>query len=626
MPEKAKIGEILIASSLITKEQLDEALKEQKEKGGYLGQILINKGVISQAEFSKALKQWQPDYKRQDSLAEMLVKEKIITEEQLSKAISKSNIAKQPLSEVLVESGFISQEGVAGALSKFLDIPYVKLSDYKITTEIARLLPESVVRRNKLVPIKLEGGFLHVAMADPLNLAALEEAKLATNYQIKQIVATPKEISQAIEQHFSIQQTAKRILLEIATEGREAEEEILLADGRLKAKEEPAVSRLVDSIISGGISARASDIHLEPQYPEMRLRYRVDGVLHNIMTIPKAIEPSVVSRIKILADMDITERRRPQDGHISLNTDNKNYDLRISSFATVGGEKIVVRILDKSSMLFGLNELGTTPSDFAKFNALISKNYGIILVTGPTGSGKTTSLYAAINQMDKNTKNIITIEDPVEYRLEGINQSQVNPMAGITFATGLRSILRQDPDIIMVGEIRDLETAQIAVHAALTGHLVFSTLHTNDAPSAITRLVDMGIDPFLISSSLIGVIAQRLIRMICPECKEDYRPEDSVLQEISLSRPAEGELIFARGRGCPFCFNTGYRGRTGIFEIMSITDQLRDLLTSRAPSNKIKDAAVGQGMVTLAQSAIGKIREKITTVDEAKRVVFIQEA
>lgn len=625
MPEKAKIGEILISSGLITKEQLEEALKEQKEKGGYLGQILINKGWVTQAEFSRALTQWQPDLKRQDSLAEMLVRENIINAEQLNKAIAKTNVAKQPLGEVLVGLGFISQEGIAKALGRFLDIPCIKLSDYKITVEVAQLLPESIVRRNRLIPVKLEADTLYIAMSDPLNLAALEEVKLASKFQIRQMVATSKEIMQAIEQHFNIQQMAKQILTQIRTESLSSEAGSLLAEGELKEREEPAVSRLVDSIINGGVSARASDIHLEPQYPEMRLRYRVDGVLHDIMAIPKATEPSVISRIKILADMDITERRRPQDGHISLNINNKNYDLRVSSFATVGGEKIVIRILDKSSMLLGLNELGTTVKDQEIFNALISKNYGIILVTGPTGSGKTTTLYAAINQMDKLTKNIITIEDPVEYRLEGINQAQVSTLSGITFATGLRSILRQDPDIIMVGEIRDLETAQIAIHAALTGHLVFSTLHTNDAPSAITRLIDMGIDPFLISSSLIGIIAQRLIRVICSECKEEYRPDEPALEELGLKRSQEADYIFARGRGCPYCFNTGYRNRTGVFEIMSVTDPIREMILNRQPANKIKEVAVSEGMTSLRQSAIHKVVERHATVDEIKRVVFVQE-
>ncbi|RKY32176.1 MAG: hypothetical protein DRP74_03200 [Candidatus Omnitrophota bacterium] len=625
MPEKAKIGEILISAGLINKEQLDEALKEQKEKGGYVGQILINKGLVTQAEFSAALKKWHPDFARQDSLAEMLVKENIITQDQLNKAVAKSNVSKQPLSEVLVDFGFITEEAITRALSKFLNIPYIKLTDYTLTEEITHSLPESIVRRNKLIPVKLEKDTLYIAMADPLNLAALEEVKLTTNFQIRQMVAAPKEIAQAIEQHFNIQQTAKKILMDIRTEGAEAEDELLFKEGEIKDKREPAISRLVDTIINGGITARASDIHFEPQYPEMRLRYRIDGVLHDIMTIPKTIESAVISRIKILADMDITEHRRPQDGHITMSIDSKNYDLRVASFATVGGEKIVVRILDKNSMLFGLNELGFSNQGLDIFNSLISKNYGIILVTGPTGSGKTTTLYAAINQMDKMTKNIVTIEDPVEYRLEGINQAQVNPLAGVTFATGLRSILRQDPDIIMVGEIRDLETAQIAVHAALTGHLVFSTLHTNDAPSAIARLIDMGIDPFLISSSLIGVIAQRLVRIVCPECIEEYRPDDSVLHDIGLERTQEKDYTFVRGKGCQYCINTGYRGRNGVFEIMSVTDSIRDMIINRQPANKIKGVAIKEGMTTLRQSAIQKVIEGLSTIKEIERVIFVQE-
>jgi type IV pilus assembly protein PilB len=438
------------------------------------------------------------------------------------------------------------------------------------------------------------------------------------------MVATQKEVLQAIEQYFNIQQMAKQLLNQMPGIEIELEKGILAPEKLEIGVEEPPVTRLVDSIVTEGINSRASDIHFDPQDPEMRLRYRIDGILHDIMTIPKRIESAIISRIKILADMDITEHRRPQDGHISLKINNKEYDLRVASFATIAGEKIEIRILDKSSMLLSLIGLGLSSNDLDKFNALISKNYGIILVTGPTGSGKTTTLYAALNQMDKLAKNIITIEDPVEYKLDGINQAQVNSLAGITFATGLRSILRQDPDIVMVGEIRDLETAEIAIHSALTGHLVFSTLHTNDAPSAITRLIDMGIEPFLVSSSLIGVVAQRLIRIICPECKEEYRPDDTLLQELGLNRQ-ERDYVFSRGRGCAYCFNSGYRGRAGIFEIMNVSEAIRGLIVTRQPASKIKETAMREGMHTLRQSAIQKVIEKVSAPDEVKRVIFIKE-
>ena len=624
MPQKPKLGEILIGSGLITREQLELALKEQSHKGGYLGQILINKGWVSSAQINKVLQQTSPKIEQWDKLAKMLVIENIITQEQLDKAMQKSSFTKQSLDKALVTSGYVNEQVIASALARYLDIPYVKLADLQIEPRVARLLPVSVVRRYRLIPVRLEQDTLFLAMSDPLNLDALGEISLISKFKIRQMVATEKEILQAIEQHFDIQQMAKQMISELPSVETELEKEIL-APGKLEAgMREPPVTRLVDSIINEGINARASDIHFEPQYPEMRLRYRIDGILHDIMTIPKNIESAVISRIKILADMDITERRRPQDGHISVRFNDKEYDLRVASFSTIAGEKIVIRILDKTSMLLSLAGLGLSSGELGRFNTLISHNYGIILVTGPTGSGKTTTLYAALNQMDKLTKNIITIEDPVEYKLEGINQAQVNPVAGITFVTGLRSILRQDPDIVMVGEIRDLETAEIAIHSALTGHLVFSTLHTNDAPSAITRIIDMGIEPFLVASSLIGVLAQRLVRTICPECKEEYKPDDALLGELGLRRE-DSDYTFSRGRGCAYCFHTGYRGRTAVFEMMSITEKIRQLILVRQPASKIKEAAMSEGMYTLRQSAIQKVMEKVSTPSEIKRVIFIQE-
>jgi type IV pilus assembly protein PilB len=624
MPGKPKLGEILINAGLITQEQLEEALKEQSQKGGYLGQILINKGFVTSGDINKILQQASPKIKQWDGLAKMLMIENIITQEQLDKAVTKSNITKQSLDKVLIELGYISEAALASALARFLDIPYVKLSDLQIDPKVVHLLPTSLVRRHRLIPVRLEGNTLFLAMSDPFDLDALEEVRLVSKYKIKEMVAAEKEIIQAIEQYFNIQQMAKQMLSELPSVESELEKEILVSTKAEIGTEEPPVSRFLDSIIHEGIVSRASDIHFEPQFPQMRLRYRIDGTLHDIMNIPKRIESAIISRIKILADMDITEHRRPQDGHISLRFNNKEYDLRVASFATITGEKIVIRILDKSGMLINLSALGFSLEDPEKFNTLLSRNYGIILVTGPTGSGKTTTLYAALNQMDRLTKNIITIEDPVEYKLEGINQAQVNPIAGITFATGLRSILRQDPNIIMVGEIRDLDTAEIAIHAALTGHLVFSTLHTNDASSAITRLIDMGIEPFLVASSLIGVLAQRLIKTICPECKEEYKPDNAVLEELTL-KSSDKEYVFKRGRGCAYCFNTGYRGRTAVFEIMNISENIRELISTRQSSSKIKEIATQEGMHTLRQSAIQKVIDGISTPEEIKRVISIQE-
>ncbi|OGX15094.1 MAG: hypothetical protein A2166_06525 [Omnitrophica WOR_2 bacterium RBG_13_41_10] len=554
----------------------------------------------------------------------MLMIENIISQQQLDQAAAKSNLTKQPIDKTLIELGYVTEAVIASVLARYLDIPYVKLSDLEIDPKVAHLLPISLIRRYRMIPVRVEGNALFLAMSDPLDIDALEEVRLVSKYKIKQMVAAEKDILQAIEQHFNIQQMAKQMLSDLPSIESELEKEILTSGKAEIGAEEPPVARFLDSVIHEGIISRASDIHFEPQYPQMRMRYRIDGVLHDIMNIPKRIESAVISRIKILADMDITERRRPQDGHISLKYNNNEYDLRVSSFATIAGEKIVLRILDKSGMLVDLGGLGFSLDELNKFNSLISRNYGIILVTGPTGSGKTTTLYAALNQTDKITKNIITVEDPVEYKLEGINQAQVNPLAGITFATGLRSILRQDPNIIMVGEIRDLETAEIAIHAALTGHLVFSTLHTNDAPSAIARLIDMGIEPFLVASSLIGVLAQRLVKTICPECKEEYRPENAALEELGL-KSSDRDYLFKRGKGCNYCFNSGYRGRTAVFEIMTASEKIRELIATRQSASKIKELAVEEGMHTLRQSAIEKVIAGISTPEEIKRVIFIQE-
>lgn len=606
MAAKNRLGDILVSRNLISQQDLELALKEQKEKGGFLGQILINKGLVSSTDISRALQQLSSQITEISEFGQMLVSERTISEEQLNKALERQKSTKQGLDVILVELGWVSAQQIAQTFSRYLDIPFINLSEYDIKIEILQLLPENIVRRYQIIPVKLEQNTLYVATADPLNLIALDEIRLISKYKISPMIATRKEILGIIERYFNLQQMTKQMLSDIRLD---------------KATDETSISRLVDTIIQAGVNSRASDIHLEPQYPEMRARFRIDGILHDIITIPKSVEASLISRVKVLADMDITEHRRPQDGHVSLKLNEKEYDLRLASTSTIAGEKIVIRILDKTGMLLGLDELGLSAQDQKVFASLVNRPYGIILVTGPTGSGKTTTLYAVLSQLDTLSKNIITIEDPVEYKLEGINQVQVNPLAEITFATGLRSILRQDPDIIMVGEIRDLETATIAIHAALTGHLVLSTLHTNDAPSAITRLIDMGVEPFLVSSSLIGVIAQRLVRIICPECKEEFTPDQKQIKELGLEGRKE-KISFYRGKGCQYCMQTTYRGRSGVFEIMKVSDKIRDLILQKQPASKIRDIAVSEGMALLKDAAVGKVIQGVTTAEEIKRVIF----
>ena len=498
---------------------------------------------------------------------------------------------------------------------------YVNLSNYQIDRRIAQILPEETVRRLGMLPVKIEGEQLQVATTAPVNLPGIDEIKLVTGLRVKPITVAKQELEYAINEQFSADQTSKQAIVDMTFQELGISRTVSSQEALLDIDEAPVVA-LVNSVLRGAINDGASDIHLEPQMPEMRVRYRINGLLHDITTVPRYIEPSIVSRIKLLADMDITEKRRPQDGHITMSVGRKQVDLRISSVLTTNGEKIVIRVLDKETNLVDLEHLGFSKEQHDLVKSFISRPYGMMLVTGPTGSGKSTTLYAAIKELDSLTRNIITVENPVEYQMSGISQIQVNPAIGLNFATALRTIVRQDPDVIMVGEIRDTETAEISIQAALTGHLVFSTLHTNDAPGAVARLLDMGIQPFLTASAVIGVVAQRLVRTICPECKEFYRPSNEILKILNAP-PSLTEL--ARGRGCDFCRNTGYKGRTGVYEIFEIDDDIRRLILAKSPTSEIKKLAISQGMKSLGMVGRDKILQGVSTVEEVERVVYLEE-
>ena len=556
-------------------------------------------------------------------ITDILLSKKMITKKQLDEVLREQKSTGAPVQKILLSKGFVTSEGLAQALAHQMEIPYVKLSDQKIDPQVIKMLPEDVARQHKAIPVKIEEDSLCVAFVSPLNLPARDEIKLITGYRILPMVATEKEVERAINQYYKVEETSKQTLIDMRLQKlkEHKKEKVVEVEEEIGRIEDLPVVRLVNDVINSAINAKASDIHFEPEDPEMMVRYRVDGILLDIMTVPKHIEAAVISRIKILANLDITERRLPQDGHITLHRGEKEYDFRVSTLLTVAGEKAVLRIFDKEAMLISLEKLGLTKYDEDIFKTLISKPHGILLVTGPTGSGKTTTLYAVLNQMDSETDNIVTIENPVEYKLNRINQIQVDPAAKITFATGLRTILRQDPDKIMVGEIRDTETAEIAIQAALTGHLVLSTLHTNDAPSAVMRLMDMGVEPFLISSTVIGTLAQRLCRVICPECKEEYVPSAEELKSIGLDLKAGQKL--ARGKGCKFCYNTGYRGRDAIFEVMKVSDSIRELILKREPVIRIKEMAMKEGMKTLQQNGAKKVLDKISTIEEIRRVVYL---
>ncbi|MFH1360546.1 MAG: GspE/PulE family protein [Candidatus Omnitrophota bacterium] len=514
-------------------------------------------------------------------------------------------------------------EQEAKELAKQKGFDYIKLSEHELDPQIVHLLPENIARQHKAISVKLEENVLHVAFVSPQDLAARDEIELLTGNRIKPMIALEKEVQQAMNKYYKVDAKSKQDLIDMRIKKmRETQKEAQDSDIKEIGKvEDIPIVRLVNDFIYGAITAKASDIHLEPQDPEMMVRYRVDGILHDIMKIPKHIEAAVVSRIKVLSNMDITEKRRSQDGHLSIKKDKKDYDFRISTMKAINGEKVVIRILDRSSMLLSLEKLGLNEPDEKVFRSLITKPYGMILVTGPTGSGKTTTLYSALSQFDAKKLNIVTIEDPVEYQLDRITQIQVDPSSDMTFSNGLRTILRQDPDVIMVGEIRDKETAEIAIQAALTGHLVLSTLHTNDAPSAVTRLLDMDIEPFLISSTVIGAISQRLVRVICPECQGEYTASAEELKELQLN--LQNQIKLAKGKGCDYCYQTGFRGRVAVFEVMRVTPAIQKLVLERKSSTEIKELAVQEGMKTLQANGVGKVVNKISTFEEVKRVIYV---
>jgi type IV pilus assembly protein PilB len=499
----------------------------------------------------------------------------------------------------------------------------ITVNDHKIDSQVAQMLPEELIRRLKMLPIKIEGEYLYVAVTNPINLPGIDEIKSLTGMRVRPVTVPQDELALLLRTQLKTDLRAKQTIADMTFEVLSAniETDSGFMD-TLDAGEAPVVS-LVNSIIEGGVNEGASDIHLEPQFPEMRVRYRIHGVLQNITRVPKHIEPAVVSRVKLLADMDIAERRRPQDGHISMSVSGRMIDFRVSTVLTAKGEKVVIRILDRQSMLITLEQLGMLPEQQKIFESFIIRPHGIILVTGPTGSGKTTSLYAALSKLDSLGRNIVTIENPVEYQLDDINQVQVNTYINFGFANALRTIVRQDPDIILIGEIRDEETAEIAVQSALTGHLVLSTLHTNDAPSAVIRLLDMEVQPFLITSTVRGIIAQRLVRTICNECKEEYTPPAEELQLMNLTESSD--VKFHRGKGCPSCHNTGYSGRTGVFEVFEINENVRKLILAHASSSEIRQMAIAQGMKTLSEVGREKILLGITTVDEVQKVVYLGE-
>jgi type IV pilus assembly protein PilB len=541
----------------------------------------------------------------------------IITEGQLNDALEVHKATGSPLGRVLVELGYASQGAILSVMARQIGIPYVDFGERKPDPTAVAVVPKELALRFLLMPVGFdEQGRLIVSMADPQNVLALDDLRIITGYEIRPAISTKDDILSAIEEFYAVAEHRDDGDFGIGTEELSTDD----LDALTEVTSDAPIVKLVNYIITKAVSDRASDIHIEPQERDLRIRYRVDGVLHEVMRSPKATQQSIISRFKIMADMDIAESRKPQDGHTAMTVEGHNLDFRVSTLPTVYGERVVLRILRKDSIMLRLSDLGFLPSSLERFESSFRKPYGAILVTGPTGSGKSTSLYAAINVLNSVDRHILTAEDPVEYRLPGVNQIQTNPKAGLTFAGALRSFLRCSPDVILVGEIRDQETAKIAIESALTGHLVLSTLHTNDAPGAITRLTEMGVEPFLISSSVDCVLGQRLARKLCDECKEEYVPSKQMCLDAGFTEDNIPDKLW-RSVGCKKCSGTGFRGRMGVHEVMLMSEEISRLTVEEATAEKIKAVAIEQGMLTLKQDGLEKCRLGRTSVEEIVRVI-----
>lgn len=536
-----------------------------------------------------------------NKIGEMLHATGKITEAQLNKALVQQKVGKDHIGEILVQLGFVSYKDLAHVLSMQAGVEHIELQNYKFDPAALKLIPKHIIIKNKILPLSVKDGILKIAVANPFDVVAIDEVMSATKMQVGMVVAAKDELVKTLEELYKGEQTDT-------------------VESIIQQAETPSVVESVDRIITKAIKSDATDIHIEPEEKRIRVRLRIDGILHEFVQLPKEVQSAITTRIKIMANLDISETRIPQDGRADFICDNKKVDIRVSSFPCVFGEHMVMRLLDRTKAILGLEKLGLSDFNLELLNQAIGKSHGIILVTGPTGSGKTTTLYSAILRMNSSEENIITIEDPVEYIFPSIRQSQINPRAGLTFASGLRAMLRQDPDVIFVGEVRDTETMEMMIRAALTGHLVFSTLHTNDAAGAIARLLDMGAEPFLIASTLLVVLSQRLVRRICKNCEEPYVPSETLLSAVGWK---ERKAILFKGKGCYLCNNTGYKGRIGIYELLTTSPAINKLIMERKASSTIKEAATQEGMKTMLEDGLEKVERGITTLEEILRTVYM---
>jgi type IV pilus assembly protein PilB len=568
-------------------------------------------------------------------LGEMLVKDQVISPGDLEEALKRQEATRASLGRVLIEMGLASEWEMAAALGKQLNVPFITLSHYEIDRQVLEAIPEEIVLKYKIVPVDKTGDTLTIALADPSNIYLLDELRILTGCQIIPVISFESDIIEAIGRYYrgedggNLDEMLKEIsdsdvkaaAEQIESEAISTEPDVQDNIEEVEVNEAPVI-QLVNLIISEAIKSGASDIHIEPYEKILRLRYRIDGHLQEMTPPPKQFQNAIISRIKILSELDIAEKRLPQDGRFRVKYNNRAIDFRVATCPTIYGEKVVIRILDQGNLMLNLTDLGFEQHVLDKFEREIRKPWGMILVTGPTGSGKSTTLYSALSTINDARKNIQTIEDPVEYNLMGINQVHARPDIGLTFSAALRSFLRQDPDIIMIGEIRDLDTAEIAIKAALTGHLVLSTLHTNDAPSSIQRIINMGVEPFLVTASVNMIQAQRLVRRICTNCKIEYRPSDELLQALESLPP---DVVFRKGEGCDRCRQTGFKGRVGLYEVMTVSDKMRDKIINGISTTALKKMAIEEGMESLRMAGLRKVGEGVTTVEEVLSATMADE-
>jgi type IV pilus assembly protein PilB len=570
--------------------------------------------------------------KEHKRLGDLLLEHQLITPQILADAVAEQRKSGEMLGVTLVRLGFVTESQLMVHLQAQLGLPLVDLADVVADEEAVQSITEDLARKYTALPIEVEGrSTLVVAMADPLNIAALEDLRFHSGMFIQPVLAMPSAIAEGIERYYHIDNSMNEVIHNIISEETELEvrtvqeeDHAQAIDDLVKEAEGRPIVRLTNWLLHRAVEERASDIHIEPQDRDLSVRFRVDGLLHEVQRLPKWTQSAVVSRIKVLSNLDIAEKRMPQDGRLQVDIGKRRVDMRVSTLPTTHGEKVVMRVVDQERVALDISELGFYADDLSQLKRYLDRPQGIVLVTGPTGSGKTTLLYAGLRYIQHETKNIVTVEDPVEYQLAGINQVHADEKAKKSFPTALRAILRQDPDVIMIGEIRDKETAQIAFRASVTGHLVLSTVHTNDAAGAVTRLVDLGLEPFMVASSLVGVVSMRLVRTLCPKCREPYEVSAASLNRLGASTD-EGTVVLHRGRGCSSCRNTGYQGRIGIFEVLEVNDAIRTLIGQNAPDTQIRHAAIEAGMRSIGEDGLRKVLEGRTTLEEVTRVVYLAE-